>query len=194
MQTHADSFIPFLPLNALIDFLIAVMATSDRNNFDGGKVSFGPWSQGVSLLFVGTHGGTVPWNRECVAEHLRPGGPGIKVFEASHSMSSVYRTEAASKGHKAFQRSTTSAEMHMLNHMNRWGDSLHSNHKYKDNKGFPGFGNFLELSQAVKPEIIIPLVLLGHLHGYWTTHLSLMDTPVILFPMRTNFNTNLSCT
>lgn len=62
MQTHADSFIPFLPLNALIALLIAVIATSDRNNFDGGKVSFGPWFQGVSLLFVGTHGGTVPWN------------------------------------------------------------------------------------------------------------------------------------
>lgn len=53
MQTLADSFIPFLPLNALITFLIAEIATSDRSNFNGGEVYFGPWFQRVSLSFVG---------------------------------------------------------------------------------------------------------------------------------------------
>lgn len=192
MQTHADSFIPFLPLNAMITFLIAVIATSDRSNFNGGKVYFGPWFQGVSLLFVGRHGRTAPWNGDCVAEHLRHGGPRIKGFEASHLMSSVYRREAASKGPIAFRRSTTFCWDPRVQSHESLGDSLISNHKYKGNKGFPGFGNFLELSQAGKPGIVIPLFGFVVYMGIGQSA-CLSWTPQWLIPMCTNFNTNLPC-
>lgn len=141
---------------------------------------------------AGRHGKLVQWMWEWRAEYFKHGEARIKV---SPLMSCAYQIGTAPRGSTVCQgASPTEDQSHAP-----IGGSLHSNHEEKESNTFLGFGDLLEVSQALKNEVVILLISSSLESAICTGQLTcLMDTTAILFPLPISLNINLflmpSCT